>query len=926
MKTLTLAAAFLPLMLATGAGTAQQPLPSQPAFVPPPPFVPVNGDLRATILAANRSMIDVPQWTALLTEPPIAAVLDALVPLRTALPGYGEQQVRRVLAARKNDVAHVWRSEPQLRQERAPAFALCDLGWPTLFAAGEEAERLDVLAVAAWLRPEELEFAMRIDDAGVRPAAEQLARVAAEGQRQRGQPFREAIASGQWNHEVHLLLNVAREQLSAFAIVDGLSSPDAGTHARTLLALRRLRKLPLPEGLAGVLANDCVGPLRDLVGVMSPEHGGLLDSEVDAVIAAVRNKAPLPWDRLGNVHQVSQANRMRLVQALLDDLEVVQLAPELLRRGPSLSLVQRANLVPRAVIQVAVAAAMGREPFAFVLDRLATPEPRQRGALLAGLYHAWWTGFGLDAECAKVLTPLLGDRDEGLALGAATFAGSLLEHGRYPELVRLLGDRALAALAEGTELHFAVGEEPCMSVVTPSLGGPATPQATWVFLAAKAGDERLVEPLLARMPEPQDSSVWDGAMWFTCACLSKLVPTMDGATALRVHDKVLPLTKLQGRGARGAGLPQHVLWVRLFAAVPDQAVDSYATAAEALRASWTELADLEDRMPPARVRLILPERDPEALTAAWHQGGEPRQKAIGVLIGWWADSPGQVLRLCPKAALPIELAASALPSNVPLDLTQVAMLLPDADSARTAWSDAFANRVVQAEATREQELELLPKFAASRATLVARSAAQRAHRLGAAGISIVTSVLDRWAGEDASMFAAAASLAIELGVPPSDVQGLARRLEQEPATRVLAECLRVRFAGLSILDVPAAERARVASACGVDFDVATWREGLGEAAPGVLFAVLGGPNLGREGSPANALATLTLAAELPRWSEPTERAILHRTLDADPRVRLAAYRALHSRDRQVWAGAWLAYEAEFDLDADVRAFAATLPR
>ncbi|MCB9886964.1 MAG: hypothetical protein H6838_15840 [Planctomycetes bacterium] len=916
----------LTVTLLAGAAAAQQPAPGRPVLVPPPAFAPVEGDLRATILSANRAMASAPQWGALLSAPPIADLLDALVPLRGALPGYGEQQVRRALAARRDDVEKAWRDEPRMRQERAAAFALCDLGWPTRFAAGDEAERQDVLAVAAWLLPEAFESALRIDDVGVRPAAERLASAAAEGQRARGQHFRDALAAVDWNLELHLLLNIAREQLSAFAIVDGLLAADPRARARAMLALRRLRSLPLPDGVAAALSTEPIEPLRALVGVMSPEHAGLQDGEVDAVLAAIRAGGPLPWLRLLDVRRVSPERRRQLAEALLTDLGEVHLYPSMLQRDRALAFELFPNLgLPRPVAQVAAAASIGREQFDLVLQRLAAAAPKERGALLAGLYKAYGPGLDRDDACAKVLVPLLDERDADLAVFAGVFAGLLLEHSRFPQLAQRLGDRALAALAGDEPLGFEM-HDPGFIMAPPSMGAPANPASWWVWLAAKAQDERLLEPLIARLPDADGITAWDGRMWFTCRCLSMLVPKMDGAAARRAHDKVVPLTRLQQRGIRGESLPPQVLWARLLAAVPDEVVESYATATELLQSLRHDLGDLEERMAAARARLVWPERDPLALTGAWSEGGEPRNKAVAAVYGWWMDRPGHVLRLVAEGALPKALAASALPDTVPLDLAQLAGLLSEDDALIGDKADAFARRVARAAASRVQELELLPHFAASRAVSVARAAALRAHRLGDPGVPIVASVIDRWAAGDVQLIAWAASLALDLGVPPGDVQALAARIQREAEFTNQATSLLVRFGGLAILDVPDADRRNAALGSRADFDAATWRSVLGAAMPWALRGVLGGPNLGPEGSTANALAALELVAELPRWDNFTEGAVIHRTLDPDPRVRLAAYRALHSRDRNLWACAWLAYEAEFDADPDVRAYAAKLPR
>ncbi|MFT4513043.1 MAG: hypothetical protein ACI89X_004306 [Planctomycetota bacterium] len=65
-------------------------------------------------------------------------------------------------------------------------------------------------------------------------------------------------------------------------------------------------------------------------------------------------------------------------------------------------------------------------------------------------------------------------------------------------------------------------------------------------------------------------------------------------------------------------------------------------------------------------------------------------------------------------------------------------------------------------------------------------------------------------------------------------------------------------------------------------------------------------------------ATLTLLAKQPAWSRQATHAIVQATASPRASVRRAAYAALGTRDRELWACAWLAYEAALDPDPSVQ--------
>lgn len=160
-------------------------------------------------------------------------------------------------------------------------------------------------------------------------------------------------------------------------------------------------------------------------------------------------------------------------------------------------------------------------------------------------------------------------------------------------------------------------------------------------------------------------------------------------------------------------------------------------------------------------------------------------------------------------------------------------------------------------------------------------------------------------GADWLLFAAAA-----LGVDTPSVRALASR---DPAGGPGAAACALRWLGLGPESLPLALRTEA---------VALSRHDLDEASFERLFAGRIDTNnlrLLTHGSSITRCTALLAVAEMPDWRPEIESLVVAATADDDPRVRLAAYGALATRDQARCVGAWLRHARVFDPDPAVRA-------
>ncbi len=717
----------------------------------------------------------------------------------------------------------------------------------------------------------------------------------------------DAIAADPTSWDLERLLHMGGqpEWCDPRDIVAGLRSADRRTRVRTALVLRKLLVLPYTEGIRrAVVLEDPLPRLRSHLGL------GLQEVDLPDILKQLAtNPAYLPWSE--RTEDLSASSRLWLASALLERLEPTAL-PETHRGQPT--LVHQ----PISLARVVFAARLGSEEYLLVMRRLDEAPPELRALILLGLYQAWSSSPQTAEPLARQLSTLLVDPDPNVADLSARFAALLMAEQPVDVLVARVRDLAVEAVAGDTsKLRCSTLVGWCLDIPD---GPPQTRAGILVMAAARAGEARLIEPLLTLLPAAERANGPTAHACFVMQCLSDLVPLIDARAARRVHDTLRFVNSPDSWGHSLARLRR-----RLYAVIPDDFLADYESllAQRAMEFS-KDLVDLDDLMPAARVRRVWPHQRPELLRAAWNEGGAAPWQTIGLTAHWWRTRPERLLRCVREGELPRDLAASALAAEMGLEpsLAQLAAVLPRGDGEALPWPRIFVSWLERLRlGTARAEVPWLAELAKSASWPVAHAAALRARRLGEAGDGIVAHVIEVGA-RDAQTAAVAARLAIECGVAPSDPARLAARLRmQDPE---LAIAIEARFAGRDILSLAAAQRLRIAAASRAELVLEQWREVLSTAAPFAIAELLGTST--SNCSPTNAVPILDLVGALPEWGSDLERAILHRTLDADPSVRLAAYRALHSRDRNLWACAWLAYEAEFDADPNVRAFAATLPR
>jgi hypothetical protein len=318
-------------------------------------------------------------------------------------------------------------------------------------------------------------------------------------------------------------------------------------------------------------------------------------------------------------------------------------------------------------------------------------------------------------------------------------------------------------------------------------------------------------------------------------------------------------------------------------------------------------------------RLYL--RAPDLLVAAWWAGGEWRDAAASVVAAASRTDLDRVLKLLDDGKLPREIAAAGC-GDARLSLGTLARLLPAGGADFAAWAPALVRGITQAPPTSpEADLRALAVLAGSPVNDVAYAAAGRAVLLGEPARELSRALLARQALDaDLRTATAALRLAVEHGIELPALPDLLARLR--PATewdvRVVADAAELRFGALD----PGACKypGESIAMAGIDVDKDALRKVLGAHAAWRLSCLL--PAC----SPATCVNGLRLAGELPFWDEALEGVILGKTNDAEPRVRRAAYEALHTRDADLWPCAWLVHEAVFDPDSLVREFAQQLGR
>lgn len=880
---------------------------------------------------------------------PVGDVLDALLAARQETAADRWPFVLSQLLSRRQDLERCWREQPDQRQSRAELFAAffyCD--WVHGHRRADAEERSDIEAVAAWLRPgiAGFEHWLRSDDAALRASAERLAHCVAAAVRNRPLPtglalLRRLTGSATEMRQVSLPHGSGDPGLVLEPL---LRSSNNRVVARAAAALRKMCGWPLTPSLESMLADDpapgmCMSILlsRPLQEADVPRIAAMMSDDGPPPLSLLRNRPEPPF---GNyVGPTMSALPVSARRSLAKAAIAVGLRmpanpppdPQPPHRGPGEQFAQfvRSSADERAAQFFAFAAAL--DPLAaqmILAHSLQTEDAEVALRLLDGLRSVDMRSLPIRLM-APLVVELRQHREPKVAAAATHLATALLEQQREPVLLQAVTARARTAVAEDVaHLRVRLQLGPDETVL-----GPEGIDAEVVLAAAKAGDAGLLPPLLAELQRfvPAGKPLLEIGDRQHAAFLLQAVAYLATAADDRQSEQLFDLLRARLGTEQATGRTrlhllvgellfwlyarnsaQHEEWYGdLLWLLPKLSVSWqpqwYETLNEPRLRRLLARPELQNRYPPAWLRV------PDLLAAMFADDGT-RATAVQLLARCFGEHTAHVHRLLEERSLPDALvAAAALDASAAVrnvaPLSSNEATFPAELVGSLAWR--LGSTIPAPEAA---ELPHLRRFCGWRSNRVAVAAARRAAQLGEAGSELCHATLARlFTGDDpeAAVSALETAVALDLELPDleSRLQALAKPLGEPTAVETAA---RLRFLQLPLSRLqPRDLWALVLS--GVDADADTLRRLLGRDAQAALHHLLGSR------SPATRTAALAIAAEQPVWSVDVERDIVGATADPLPEVRGAAYRALGTRDPELWSCALLVYEAAVDPDPTVRA-------
>ncbi|MCB9877611.1 MAG: hypothetical protein H6835_08440 [Planctomycetes bacterium] len=893
-------------------------------------------------------------------EVPFGALVDTVATLRGRLQGHLWARAMGPLTADRNALPQLWQLEPGRRRARAAVFAEALDGLVDRYVKAGAEERADLVAVSRFQRPEPWADEWRHDGAERRPAELLLQRTRAAAD---GEAAAEVLAClrdlgpgkpGAW------LLTVGDGRHGPFSLQKALVVPDPTIARRAAIALRLMLRLSVPERLSHGGRDDAA--LVQLVQNRVSFGDGVaasLDKLLDD-LAADRE-----FGGWGASTPLDAAQRRRLAKALISYALRIPAPPwhEMSAQRPGLRARDVAD--QRASTALQFAAALGDDEKAAVLS-LAVASPRVHVTLRVLMALGAWSRAAYDFEppaepeqatrLAPILLALLDHEDPQVVERAATVCAKVVPGAPDSRLAEVVGDRALAALR---------GKAPLRSEL-PQLGGfcgtpgptragfPANAASWYVFSACAAGDARLLVPLLAGLREFVDA---DGK-WriapeqaprheLLMLALVQLCRHVDAAGARQVHELLAPTIEPAPprTGVFYMPVPQKLARSALAAALPvlpDELLVWYAALPREERHGMPWATDGVERLDGARANLLIGRSDedrdaallhvatlclqaPERIAAAWRAGGTSREAAKAAITALGTQRGAALASAARDGVLPRALVAPAL-CSAELTLAALAQVAPtdpmDLADAKD-WQYGLAMAIEKAPASDVAgDLAALAVLAATPVEVVAFAAVRRAAALGDEGRAFAATALSRRADAttDVEELARVVELAVQLGVQLDDLEALLPRLDDRLSWRagLAADAAAMRFLGRDPRRCTSGYAGQAIQLAGVDVDEDTMRAVIGEPWDRQSLAYVVGPLL--RAAPTTILSTLQVVGELSYWDGAVQRDVANCTAHDDPKVRLAAYRTLATRDAEVWPCALLVHEAVFDPDPAVRRF------
>ncbi len=851
-------------------------------------------------------------------------LLDALAGVHDELGDVGWARLQGLLAPRYEEVLQAFVAEPERRAARAPVFGRLPLGWVQRHADATAEERAAIELLAPWLPwygMELDEHLRRVGPDGPRPA-EQLQRLWVHALHARSSPVLAALRRMQGDDAQAGATGAAIMQYgeSPFALQPLLRDPDRFVRLRASIALRRSLGLLVPDVFVAQLAAD---PFAH------------------RATAPDRPAAAPTAERLA-------ALRTALAAGQQPDLAILQSATPAQRRECAVALLAGVRAPRRDAATSSPTSPPPPSPWDLsALGIALSSEPR---LLAQWLHDAGQEGdvertrwrvtaavlvvdkmpLAVARNVAPLLLGLLAAPDAPTALGAAQLAAVAMQAGEVPDLQAAVVARALAAVPQLGTMQMGRFTIPSCDGTLPPRRPPEDATAVLMLAALRAGEAALRTPwldALAAVRKAPDRVAREAHEHFLLFGLADIAASLDAATADRAW-QLLQATPNIG-AVRQAPSPQLLEWnarVGLLASVSEAMVPEVIERLRSLPEQVHYAAQCGVRVPAPRLRRYLEavglqdstsglhQACPDLLAAAWAAGGEraaAAARAVACIVDWpWTEE--QLAR----GVLPRALVAAALAQWHGAPPPPLALLAACRDEA------VFAPHLPSRLELLDVSVADLPRWrdlAQAADPGVAITACRRLAELGDAARPVLQEALARLCQKaaDPAVRAQALTVAVELGidVPDPAVCLASLATSGDGAVRCHELALRLRTGEVAVEKLPidhafgalvlaghpftAADRARL----GDTMREHVLRQLAWQAWPSVLARVLDG------------------AATLPRWSREFELEIGSATNHRAPLVRAAAYRALASRDPELWACAGLVAGAEFDPDPVVRAVA-----
>lgn len=854
--------------------------------------------------------------TAAGAEATARQLLDALASVHELLHDHHWSRLVTFLLPRHDELLQAFLEQPERRAARAPVFGRLPLGWVDRYAVAGADERAAIEQLVPWFpaHSQELDEHLRRPDASGAQSVQPLQRAWVRAMQRRSTPAIAALRRMQGNESEAYETAAATLQFldSPFALQPLLQHPDRRVRVRASIALRRRLGLEVPTQLTDLLGEDAF-TLRAVGSGLPPRP--CTDAQLAALRAALEaGEQPVLSIGPGG----SAPERERLGRSLLAALRPPSAPGAALTPWQFAALNLALHLDPRSLVQL-------------LQDAQGGPDaPRAEWLLGTAAILAGELPLDVAREVAPLLPPLLAAENPATALAAAQLIAVALPAGDLPELRAVVTARAVAALDKLATMQMGRPIGVSCDGSLPPRGQPQDVEAILLLAALRAGAEELRTPWLDALTAARaaaDRGRREAHEHFLLFGLAEVAPDLDAPHADRAWQL---LSSTPGIATvMSAPYPEQLeelSRVGLLGSVSAPRVPAVVTRLLATPYSAQIVAQRVDRLPAERLRRYLEvagiddhsctlhRAAPDLLTAAWAAGGERAQRAAGAIasIADWTWVTEQLA----VGTFTVPLVAAGLAGWHGMPSPPLALLAACRDEAELTPHLPYR---LQSFPMHADDLPHWQALTQAKAPQVAMAACRRIEELGEPARPALEQALRAIFRSDAppALRGEALATAVELGFEVEDLAALLASVTatEDPVAQVHALAVRLRTERLPLAQLPRDHAFAAMVLAGHEVTSAD-RAWLGDACS---ESALG--QLAWQARPRTFARLLDAAAVLPRWSREFERVICVATEHELPFVRAAAYRALASRDPELWACAGLAAGAEFDADPLVRAVA-----